>query len=227
MPLIQLQDVKKTYDLDKIKVNVLNGISLEIEKGDFIAIIGPSGSGKSTAMNLIGSLDLPTEGNIIINNTNIKKLSKSQLATLRGKKIGFIFQTFNLIPSINAIQNVMLPMIFQNIPKQDRIKRAKELLKLVNLEHRAHHLPTELSGGERQRIAIARALINNPEIILADEPTGNLDSKTGEEILNLLIKLNKQGSTILMITHNQNIAKKANKTIKIIDGVIKKWKNYY
>tara|TARA_Y100000034_G_C6797577_1_gene357609 strand:+ start:210 stop:878 length:669 start_codon:yes stop_codon:yes gene_type:complete len=222
MPLIQLQDVKKTYDLDKIKVNVLNGISLEIEKGDFIAIIGPSGSGKSTAMNLIGSLDLPTEGNIIINNTNIKKLSKSQLATLRGKKIGFIFQTFNLIPSINAIQNVMLPMIFQNIPKQDRIKRAKELLKLVNLEHRAHHLPTELSGGERQRIAIARALINNPEIILADEPTGNLDSKTGEEILNLLIKLNKQGSTILMITHNQNIAKKANKTIKIIDGVIKK-----
>ena len=173
-------------------------------------------------MNLIGSLDLPTEGNIIINNTNIKKLSKSQLATLRGKKIGFIFQTFNLIPSINAIQNVMLPMIFQNIPKQDRIKRAKELLKLVNLEHRAHHLPTELSGGERQRIAIARALINNPEIILADEPTGNLDSKTGEEILNLLIKLNKQGSTILMITHNQNIAKKANKTIKIIDGVIKK-----
>lgn len=220
--VIQLQNVKKSYDLDKVIVNALNGISFEINKGELVAIIGPSGSGKSTAMQIIGSLDLPTEGTIKIDNIDISKLSKSELSQLRGKKIGFIFQTFNLISSLTALENVMLPMLFQNTDKSKQKEKAKELLALVGLQDRMEHLPSELSGGQRQRVAIARALSNDPEIILADEPTGNLDSKTGEEIINLLLELNKKGSTVLIITHDPNIAKRAKRIITIKDGLIAK-----
>lgn len=220
--VIQLQNVKKSYHLDKVIVNALNGVSFDINKGELAAIIGPSGSGKSTAMQIIGSLDLPTEGSIRIDNIDITKLSKSELAQLRGKKIGFIFQTFNLIPSLTALENVMLPMLFQDINKSKQKEKAKELLTLVGLHDRINHLPSELSGGERQRVAIARALSNDPEIILADEPTGNLDSRTGEEIINLLLELNKKGSTVIIITHDQNIAKRTKRIITIKDGLIAK-----
>lgn len=220
--VIQLQNVKKSYHLDKVIVNALNGVSFDINKGELAAIMGPSGSGKSTAMQIIGSLDLPTEGSIRIDNIDITKLSKSELAQLRGKKIGFIFQTFNLIPSLTALENVMLPMLFQDINKSKQKEKAKELLTLVGLHDRINHLPSELSGGERQRVAIARALSNDPEIILADEPTGNLDSRTGEEIINLLLELNKKGSTVIIITHDQNIAKRTKRIITIKDGLIAK-----
>jgi len=220
--VIHLQNVKKSYNLDKVIVNALNGVSFEINKGELVAIIGPSGSGKSTAMQIIGSLDLPTEGTIKIDSIDISKLSKPELAQLRGKKIGFIFQTFNLINSLTALENVMLPMLFQNMDKSKQKEKAKGLLTLVGLEDRMNHLPSELSGGQRQRVAIARALSNDPEIILADEPTGNLDSKTGEEIIDLLLDLNKKGSTVLIITHDPNIAKRAKRIITIKDGLIAK-----
>jgi len=196
--------------------------SLTINRGDFVAIVGPSGSGKSTMMNLVGALDLATKGEIYLDNVDIEHLHESDLAQIRGKKIGFIFQTFNLIPTLNALENVALPIIFQGVPRWKRIERAKKLLDEVKLSHRMYHLPNELSGGERQRVAIARALANEPEVILADEPTGNLDSKTGEEILNLFMNLNKQGKTIIIITHDPNIAKKARKIVKLKDGRIVK-----
>ena len=224
-PLLQLKDVKKLYQLDEVIVRALNGLSLDIKKGEFVAIIGPSGSGKSTAMNLIGSLDTPTEGTVLLEGANISDASESELAQLRSRKIGFIFQTFNLIPSISALENVILPMTFhaQGLSRSDRIEKAQNLLEQVGLGERLHNLPSQLSGGERQRVAIARALINNPEIILADEPTGNLDSKTGQEIIQILKKLHSQGKTIILITHDLQIAKQAQRIIKIKDGVIEKW----
>ncbi|MEK6935019.1 MAG: ABC transporter ATP-binding protein [Nanoarchaeota archaeon] len=223
-PLLQLKDVKKLYQLDEVIVRALNGLSLDIKKGEFVAIIGPSGSGKSTAMNLIGSLDTPTEGTVLLEGANISDASESELAQLRSRKIGFIFQTFNLIPSISALENVILPMTFhaQGLSRSDRIEKAQNLLEQVGLGERLHNLPSQLSGGERQRVAIARALINNPEIILADEPTGNLDSKTGQEIIQILKKLHSQGKTIILITHDLQIAKQAQRIIKIKDGVIEK-----
>jgi len=216
--LIKLEDVHKIYELKGTEVPALNGISLSINKGDFVALIGPSGSGKSTAMNLVGCLDMASKGEIYLKENNIKHLSESDLAQIRGKQIGFIFQVFNLVPSLTALENVALPMVFQNVPRNLRLKRAHELLKQVGLGDRIKHLPNQLSGGERQRVAIARALINDPEIILADEPTGNLDTKTGDEIMRLLYDLNKKGKTIILVTHNQDLTKLANKIIRLRDG---------
>ncbi len=218
--LIQLENVHKIYQLDQVEVPAINGISLKINKGDFVALIGPSGSGKSTAMNMVGCLDTATKGDIFLGEHNIEHLAESDLAQIRGKKIGFIFQTFNLISSLTALENVILPMTFQNISRSTRIKRAKELLEKVGLSNRLNHLPSQLSGGQRQRVAIARALINDPEIILADEPTGNLDTKTGDEIMKLLKDLNKQGKTIILVTHNPDLTKLANKVVKLKDGKI-------
>ncbi|MBI2449756.1 ABC transporter ATP-binding protein [Candidatus Pacearchaeota archaeon] len=219
---IQLKNVSKIYRMGDVEVNALNQLNISVKKGSFTAIIGPSGSGKSTAMNIIGSLDTPTEGNVLISGTNIKDFNQNQLAAFRGKKIGFVFQHFNLIPSLTALENVMIPMLFQGVPLNERMKRAEELLTNIGLGDRMNHLPKELSGGQMQRVAIARALANNPEIILADEPTGNLDSKTGQEILALLKNLNKKGKTIVVITHDEDIKKYCNVVHYIKDGKLEK-----
>jgi len=218
--IIKLENVFKSYKMGNSFVEALRNINISIKKGEFIAIVGPSGSGKSTMMNLVGALDTATKGNIFLDSVDIEKLPESLLAQIRGRKIGFVFQTFNLIPSLNAIDNVMLPMVFQGIPKKTRIERAKKLLERVGLKNRMYFFPNEMSGGERQKVAIARALVNNPEVILADEPTGNLDSKSGEEILNIFLELNKEGKTIIVITHNNEIAKKAKRVIRMRDGYI-------
>jgi len=206
--LIELENVKKHYEMGDSAVKAVDGIAIKIEKGDFVAIMGPSGSGKSTAMNLIGSLDLPTEGAIFLDNHDIAHLDESQLAQIRGRKIGFIFQSFNLIPNLTAKENVMLPMLFQGTEKEDRELRAEELLKLVDLPDRIEYYPNQLSGGQQQRVAIARSLANNPEVILADEPTGNLDTKTGEKVMQILEKLHSEGKTIILITHASDIAER-------------------
>jgi putative ABC transport system ATP-binding protein len=208
-PIIKLQDVWKIYKLGDVDVNALKGINLEIMKGEFLVILGVSGSGKSTTLNLIGCLDLPSRGKVYLDSNDISKLSESALAQIRGRKIGFVFQTFNLIPALNSLENVALPMAFQGVDAAYRIKKARELLIKVGLGHRMNHSPNKLSGGERQRVAIARALVNDPEIILADEPTGNLDSETGTEIINILTDLHKEGRTIVMITHEAGYTKLA------------------
>lgn len=220
--IIKLDKVHKNYEMGEETVRAACDINLTINKGDFVAITGPSGSGKSTMMNLVGALDLASEGEIYLDKIDIEHLEESDLAQIRGKKIGFIFQTFNLIPTLNAVDNVALPMLFQGVDRDDREERARMLLEKVGLGHRLTHLPNELSGGERQRVAIARALANDPEIILADEPTGNLDSKTGQEILEMFEKLNKEGKTIIMVTHDKELAKRARKIVKIKDGRIEK-----
>ena len=213
----------KTYRMGKVEVNALQGLNLDVKEGEFVAIMGPSGSGKSTAVNMIGCLDVPTKGKIMLEQHDISKLSESELAQIRGRKIGFIFQQFNLIPILTALENVMLPMIFQGINEKERVKKATELLELVDLGDRIHHKPTELSGGQQQRVAIARALANNPEVIIADEPTGNLDSRTGTNVLDFLQKLHKKESkTIVMVTHDSNLAKIAERTEFLKDGVIVK-----
>ena len=235
--VIKLTDVWKIYKKEtSAPVYALRGFNVSIKEGDFVAIMGPSGSGKSTGMNLIGSLDVPTKGSIFLDKHNISHLSESDLAQVRGKKIGFIFQQFNLIPNLTAKENVMLPMIFQNVDEISRIKKAKELLKLVELENRENHYPSELSGGQQQRVAIARSLANDPEIVLADEPTGNLDTKTGEIVMKFLDKLNQEGKTIIIVTHDPDLAIKHAKIIYWIkDGKVEKvsrkisgkWKDEY
>ena len=224
---IDLKKVKKHYHMgDNIVVKAVDGINVKITKGDFVAIMGPSGSGKSTAMNLIGSLDLATSGNIYLDNYEIHDFTESDLAQLRGKKIGFIFQQFNLIPNLTALENVMLPMVFQETDSFERKDIGEELLEKVGLGDRMDHYPGELSGGQRQRVAIARALANDPEVILADEPTGNLDTKTGEIVLQFLDSLNKEGKTIIMVTHDPDLAKKHAHTIFWLkDGKIQKVTN--
>ncbi len=219
-PLIKLRNVAKYYRMGNEIVKALNGINIEIYEGDFVAIVGPSGSGKSTAMNMVGALDIATKGEIYLDNENIELLEESDLAQIRGRKIGFVFQTFNLIPTLSALENVMLPMIFQEIPFDERRERATELLEKIGLGHRLDHLPNELSGGERQRVALARALANDPEVILADEPTGNLDSRRGQEIAKMFEKLSDEGKTIILVTHDLNIAKHADKIYKLRDGRI-------
>jgi len=215
---IELKHVAKHYEMGHSLVKALDGVNVKINKGDFVAIVGPSGSGKSTMMNMVGALDLPTRGNVCLDGQNIAHYSESDLAQLRGRKIGFVFQTFNLIPTLTARENIGLPMMFQKISGDLKSERVDEILKNVKLTHRRDHLPSELSGGERQRVAIGRALANNPEIILADEPTGNLDSKTGSEIMNLFKDLNKKGKTIILVTHDLNLVKYASKVLKIRDG---------
>jgi putative ABC transport system ATP-binding protein len=220
--IIKVENAWKTYKLDLVEVHAVQGISIDIQKGEFVSIIGKSGSGKSTMLNLIGCLDIPTKGAIYLDGQNIAHLQEDELARIRGKKIGFIFQTFNLIPSLNIVENVSMPMIFQNhLTEEQRERNAKKLLELVGLGHRLQHKPSELSGGERQRVAIARSLANDPEVILADEPTGNLDSKTGEQILKLLSDLHRhQGKTLIIVTHDLSVAKQAGRVIKLQDGKV-------
>ncbi len=218
--IIELQNVWKTYLLGKIKLDVLKGVTLEIKKQDFALILGPSGSGKSTLLNMVSCLDVPTSGKIILEEKDVSILSEDELAEVRGKKIGFVFQQFNLLSHLTAIENVILPTIFQGTEKEEREKRAKDLLVSVGLEKRMNHRPAELSGGERQRVAIARSLVNNPEIIVADEPTGNVDSKTGGMIMNILKDLNKKGRTVIVVTHDADLKTFASKVIKIKDGEI-------
>lgn len=219
---VKLENVWKTYTLGGETINALSGLTLEIKKGEFFAIQGPSGSGKSTAMHIIGALDIPDKGSSFINGRDVSRLSEDKLAELRGAAIGFVFQQFNLVPTLTALENVMLPMIFQGVPEGERARKAEEILRKVELGERLHHTPGQLSGGQQQRVAIARALANDPGIILADEPTGNLDSATGRKILDLLRQLNKSGKTIVMITHDDKIAAEAETTAYIKDGAIVK-----
>lgn len=221
---IQLKNVCKEYEMGESIVRALDGIDVEINKGDFVVIVGPSGSGKSTMMNMVGALDLPSCGEIHLENGNIADLEESELAQIRGRKIGFVFQTFNLIPTLTAKENIMLPMTFQGISRQEKLERAERILESVKLNHRAEHLPNELSGGERQRVAIGRALANDPEVILADEPTGNLDSKTGLEIMKIFSDLNKKGRTIILVTHDNSLEAYAQKVLKIRDGKIEQFR---
>lgn len=224
--IIKLENVWKIYKLGKIDVPALRGISLEIKERTFLSIIGPSGSGKSTLLNIIGCLDFPTKGKVFLDGQDIETLSEDELSRIRGKKIGFIFQQFNLLWNLNALENVILPMIFQKIPEKERIEKAKKLLEMVGLGERLYHKPAELSGGEQQRVAIARALANDPEIIIADEPTGNLDSKSGELIMEILKKLHQeQKTTIVVVTHDPKIASYSDQIIKIRDGKIVEEKN--
>ncbi len=221
--IIQLKNVAKYYEMGESLVKAVDGIDLSINRGDFVAIMGPSGSGKSTAMNLVGSLDLATRGDIYLDNIDIEHLDESELAQIRGNKIGFIFQSFNLIPNLTAKENVMLPMLFQGLDKDERGRKAEEIIKLVDLSDREDHYPNQLSGGQQQRVAIARALANDPEVILADEPTGNLDTKTGEKVMQFLEELNKKGTTIIMVTHDPEKAMKHARTIYWMkDGKIEK-----
>jgi len=225
-PVIELRDVWKIFEIGDVKVEALRGLNLKVNQCEFIAIMGPSGSGKSTAMNMVGALDIPTKGKIYLSGKDISQMEESSLAQIRGKKIGFIFQKFNLINTLSALENVMLPMTFQNIPALERKEKATKLLEQVDLGDRIHHKPNELSGGQQQRVAIARALANDPEVILADEPTGNLDSKTGENVMQFLQRLHKEkGTTVVMVTHDANVAKHAQRTEYLLDGKLVKTTN--
>lgn len=218
--MISVKDVTKTYNMGVIKLQVLKGISLDIEEGDFISIIGPSGSGKSTLMNILGCLDIPTTGEYYLDDKEISTYNEKQLAKIRNEKIGFIFQQFNLLPKLTAFENVELPLIYRGTKAKERKERAIEVLESVGLSDRLYHKPSELSGGQQQRVAIARALVGNPPILLADEPTGNLDTQSGEEVLDILKKLNKEGKTIIVITHDQEVADEAKKIVTIRDGLL-------
>jgi putative ABC transport system ATP-binding protein len=219
--MIKLEDVTKIYKNGKVEVKALSDVSFEIEEGEMVAIMGPSGSGKSTLMHIIGCLHKATSGFYSLNGQDISKASENELARIRNKEIGFVFQQFNLLPKHSVLHNVEVPLIYKGEGKKDRIDRAKDLLEKVGLGHRLKHYPNEISGGQKQRVALARALANNPSIILADEPTGNLDTATGEEIMDLLQRLNNQGHTIILVTHEPNIASYARRTINLVDGKVK------
>ena len=219
-PLIKISNLKRDFQLGEETIYVLKGIDLQINKGEYVALMGPSGSGKSTLMNLLGCLDTPTSGNYILNGKDVSQMQDDDLAEIRNKEIGFVFQTFNLLPRTTALDNVALPMIYSGYSKSDRNKRATEVLTQVNLADRMDHQPNQLSGGQRQRVAIARALVNKPSIILADEPTGNLDSKTSLEIMNLFNDIHKNGNTVILVTHEEDIAKYAHRIIRLRDGLI-------
>jgi putative ABC transport system ATP-binding protein len=217
--VVEAVNLKKTYMLGKVPVEALRGVNLKVESGDFLAVLGPSGSGKSTLLNLIGALDKPTSGTLLIDDVEVSTLNDNQLADLR-RRIGFVFQFFNLIPRFTAKDNVELSMSIVGIGRTERKKRAEELLETVGLKDRINHKPTELSGGQQQRVAVARALANNPRFLLLDEPTGNIDSKTAQEVMNLIKSLNEKGVTIIMVTHDQRLAKEAKRTVQMFDGVI-------
>src|SRR5665213_565302 len=218
--IIELDNIQKSYYLGKQELKVLKGITLQIFKNEYVALMGPSGSGKSTLMNLLGCLDSPTAGHYILNGEDVSKMQDDDLADVRNKEIGFVFQQFNLLPRLTAAENVALPLIYNGTPKKTRNELALEMLDRVGLSDRSHHKPNELSGGQNQRVAIARALVNNPSIILADEPTGNLDSKTSTEIMNIFSKIQSEGNTVILVTHEEDIAKFAHRIIRLKDGVI-------
>lgn len=218
--VIQLRDLRKSYYLGKQELPVLKGINLNIQTNEFVALMGPSGSGKSTLMNILGCLDTLTSGQYILNGKDVSKLADDDLAEIRNQEIGFVFQQFNLLPRLSALENVALPLIYAGVPKKERNERALEMLGKVSLADRSHHKSNELSGGQIQRVAIARALVNNPSIILADEPTGNLDSKTSVEIMNLITEIHKLGNTVILVTHEEDIAGYARRVVRLRDGII-------
>jgi len=218
--MIELINIIKTYRMGEVDITVLSGVSLSVQQGELIAIMGPSGSGKSTIMNILGCLDRPTSGSYRFENREISAMTDDELASIRNVKIGFVFQTFNLLPRFTALKNVEVPLIYSGVPARLRKERAIPMLQQVGLSERMHHKPTELSGGQQQRVAIARALVNHPPLLLADEPTGNLDSRSGDEILKILIGLNKEGVTIVIVTHDLSVAERCNRTITVKDGLI-------
>ena len=218
--LIQIRDVRKVYVMGAMEVHALDGVSVDIGRGEYVAVMGPSGSGKSTLMNVIGCLDTPTSGSYRLRGTEIREREDDELARIRNQEIGFIFQTFNLLPRADALHNVELPLIYSGTPAKERRERAREMLELTGLGDRMHHKPNELSGGQRQRVAIARALVNRPSIVLADEPTGNLDSKTGVEIMALLADIHRRGNTLILVTHEEDIAANARRVLRMRDGLI-------
>jgi putative ABC transport system ATP-binding protein len=218
--MIEIRDLVKLYEMGEIQVRALDGVSLDVDRGEFLAIMGPSGSGKSTLMNLIGCLDTPSAGTYRLNEQEVSRLDDDELARIRNKEIGFVFQTFNLLSRTSAIENVEVPLVYAGVPRHERHRRAKEMLEQVGLGDRMHHQPNELSGGQRQRVAVARALVNRPSILLADEPTGNLDSRTGEEIMQLFDELNRNGNTIVLVTHEEDIARHARKVVRLRDGKV-------
>ncbi|MGC8887896.1 MAG: ABC transporter ATP-binding protein [Verrucomicrobiia bacterium] len=225
--IAKLEDVKKTYLMGVVTVQVLRGVSLDIKEGEYVSIMGPSGCGKSTLLNLLGCLDRPSSGRYLLGGVDVSQMDDDQLSEIRGKRLGFIFQSYNLIQQLTVVENIEVPLFYQGIPHEISRARAIEMARRVGLEHRLHHKPFELSGGQQQRVAIARALVNDPLVILADEPTGNLDSKSGLEILQIFDELHKQGKTIIMVTHDENIAKRAQRTIRLRDGVVESdtWNN--
>lgn len=220
--IISLKNIRKTYDLGKVKIEVLKGLNATINKNEYVAIMGPSGSGKSTLMNILGCLDKPSVGNYVLNGTDVSQMNDDQLAEVRNKEIGFVFQTFNLLARLSGVENVALPLIYAGLNKANRNAKAESILQAVGLGHRMKHKPNELSGGERQRVAVARALVNDPSIILADEPTGNLDTKTSYEIMELFEEIHRKGNTVIIVTHEEDIARYAHRIIRIRDGIIER-----